>query len=154
MVEIAEASLDSGKLAAFGGLGVLIEVGLEDLADVDEVAEVLTPAEALEQLFGAGKDGLEVGGRLVGKLEDAGGGVDEAAVGAVALDDLGVELDADAGGELADDVAEVALAADLFEALAAVEFVGDGDLVDGLVALPELVGGLVDPAVLLAEEVG
>ena len=154
VVEVAEAGLDSGKLAAFGGLDVLVEVGLEDLADVDEVAEVLAAAQALEQLLGAGEDGLDVGGRLVGELEDAGGGVDEAAVGAIALDDLGVELDADAGRELADDVAEVALATDLLEALAAVKLVGDGDLVDRLVALPELVGGLVDPAVFLAEEVG
>ena len=154
MVEVAEAGVDGGELTALGGLGVLIEVGLEDVADVDEVAEVLAAAQALEQLLGAGEDGLEIGGRLVGELEDAGGGVDEAAVSAVALDDLGIELNANAGGELADDIAEIALAADLLEPFAAVELVADGDLVDRLVALPEFAGGLVDPGVLLAEEVG
>ena len=80
--------------------------------------------------------------------------MDQAAVGAVALDDAGIELDAEAGRQAADDVGEVGLAADVFEAVAAGEFVGDGDLVDRFVAVPEVEAGLVDPAVLLAEEVG
>ena len=81
------------------------------------------------------------------------GGVDEAAVGGVALDQLGIELDADARGEGADDVGQVDLAAGFLEAILAGEFMGDGDLVDRLVPVPEVDAGFVDPAVLLAEEV-
>src|SRR5690606_21647534 len=52
-----------------------------------------------------------------------------------------------------DDLGEVSLAADFFELAAAGELVRDGDLVDCLVPLPESEAGLVDPAVLLTEEV-
>ena len=153
-VEVGEARVDGGQLAALRRRRVLLQVGLQDLADVDEVAEALAAAQALDQVLGAGEDGVDVGGRLVGELEDAGGGVDEAAVGAVALDDAGVELDAHAGGQLAHDVAEEALPARLLQPLLAVQLVGDGDLVDRLVAVPEADGGLEDPGVALAEEVG
>ena len=140
-------------MTPFDIVDVLVEEGAEELADVDEVAEVLAAAQAADQVLSAAEDGLNLGRRFVGHLEDAGGGVDEAAVGGVALDDLGVELDAEAGGQAADDIGEVGLAADLFEAFAAGELVGDGDLVDRLVAVPEVDAGLVDPSVLLAEEV-
>jgi len=63
--------------------------------------------------------------------------VDEAAVGGVALDDAGVELDADGGGQAADDVGEEGLAADVLELVADGKFVGDGDLVDDFVPVPE-----------------
>ena len=136
-------ALDAGRLP---------EV-LQQAADVDEVAELLTAAEGQDHVLGAGEDGVEVGAALVGHLGDLGGGADEQPVGGVAADDAGVVLDADGGGKLGDEAAEEADAADLFEALAAGQLVGDGDLIDPLVALPEGQAGLVGPAVLLAVEV-
>ena len=153
MVEVAETGFDRGEFAPLDGLHVLLEIGLEQLADVDEVAEAFPAAEALDQLLRAGEDGIDLRGRLVGKLEDAGGSVDQAAIGAVALDDLGIELDTHARGQLTDDVAQVALPAHLFEALVAAELVRDRDLIDRFVSAPKVDGRFVNPGVLLTEEV-
>ena len=63
-------------------------------------------------------------------------------------------LGADRRGQVRDELAEEGEAADVLEAAAAVELVGDGHLVDRLVALPEGEARLVGPGVGLTEEIG
>ena len=62
-------------------------------------------------------------------------------------------LNADGGGQVRDETAEVGGPANIFEAVAPRQLVGDGDLVYRFAAVPERAAGVVDPGVLLAEEV-
>src|SRR3970040_1741957 len=60
---------------------------------------------------GAGEHVADVGARVVGHLGDLPGGADQPSIGGVALDERGVVLHADGGGELCDQAAQVGGAA-------------------------------------------
>ena len=107
----------------------------------------------MQHVLGAADRAVEIGAALVGELHDLRAGGDHRAVDGVALDDLGVVLDADGGRQVGRDAREERHAADVVELAAARELVGERDLVDGLVALPQREAGLVRPAVLVAVEV-
>ena len=120
---------------------------------MDEVAKGLALERRGHEGFGAGTDARDVSRADVRHARDLTGGADDVAVDRVADDDAGVVLDANGGGELGDEAAQIGDAADVLEAVLARELVRDSDLVDGLAAVPEGAAGRVDPGVLLAEEV-
>ena len=79
--------------------------------------------------------------------------MDQPAVGGVALHDPRVELDAEAGWQPPYRVREEGLAAHIFEPVFGRQLVRHRDLVDRIIALPEVGAGFEHPAVLLAEEI-
>jgi hypothetical protein len=152
-IEVGEPGLDCLALAHGDGLGVVLQVGLQDLTDVHEVLESGAAADAGDERLAFAQDVFDIGGRFVCELHDARGSVDEPAIHRVPLHDLCVPLDTEARGQEANRVCQERLAADFFEFVRAGELVGNGYLVDCLVTAPESEACLVDPGVLLAKEV-
>ena len=153
-IEIDEAGADVADEVAIAGIDARrLEVLLQQLADVDEIAELIAAAQRQDQRFGASEHRIQVRPALVGEVGDLGGSADELPIGRIAPDDAGVVLDADRRGQLADEAREEGVAAGVLQLLAAVHFVRHRYLVDRFAALPEGKTGLVGPAVLIAVEV-
>jgi hypothetical protein len=153
-VQVHEAGAHVALEARADGFGLgLLPVLVQDLADVDEVAQAVAAAKSEDEVLGPAQGALQIRASLVRHLSDLGGALDELAVDGIALDYAGVVLDADGGGELGNEATEVSRAPDLLQTIASGQLVAHRHLVYGLVAVKEGQAGLVSPAVLLPEEV-
>ena len=111
-------------------------------------------AEVEEQVFRLAEGGFFVGGAAVADAGDFGGGADESAHDGGTADQGGEVDNVGGGGDAGDQMAEVGGASYHFQPLLQVQFVGDGDLVDGLPTLEKGDAGLVAVGVPVAIEVG
>ena len=111
-------------------------------------------AHAEDDLLGAVHDFVDVLAFVIGQFGHLAGGGDEAAQHCGALDDAGVVVHVDRSRRGGDQVGDVGGAADFFEMAVALQFVDQGDEVDGLVAFVQAEDGLVDQRVARPVEVG
>ena len=154
-VEVRVSGGDGSRLGGDGRSAALklLQVTGEQLADVLEVTQRLALTHGGDQGLGLAEGATDVRAAPVGDLSDLPGRRDHLAVGGIALDDARVVLDADGRWQVSDETAQIGEATDVFQAAVSLELMGNRDLVDRLVAVPEGAAGVVDPAVLLAEEV-
>ena len=140
LVEVGEAGCDRREVNVAVGLQGcrLFHVLVEDLADMHEVARAARRADAIEEVFGLGEDGLGVG-RFPRRRGPA---MSSATLMRRRMRDvrwtmMAVVLDVHGRRHGADEMREVGRAADVFQAFAQDEFLRDGHLVDGLAAVEQ-----------------
>src|SRR6266852_1849880 len=154
LVQLDVAGGDAGDALAFAeDFFEALEVVANDVLDREEADADAVFGDGEDGGFGVVEDGVGAIFALEGALLDVVRGMDEIAEDGFFFDDARVVLDVGDAGHAVGEGGEVRRAAGGFEIAAAVELFGEGDEVDGLLALAEGDHLGEDAAVLIKEEI-
>ena len=145
LVQIGEAGRHADDLAAVLLQVVdLVEEAVEHVAHGDEVFGLPPLRDGENGALGGIERVLGVDPLAEADVDDLGAGVDQAAQRRGALDDAGVVLDVDGGGNGVEQAGEVGEPARLVVLPAPLQLVGEGDEVGRLAPVIEIEDGAID----------